>query len=703
MTISSGFFNSHNHDRLYDAKQISSIFDGVILDGVYESIGDAFKVSPYSDSNDTILVGTGRAWFDHTWTLNDTTFSVVLSPPNALLKRIDTVVIDVNLEDDVRANGIKVVEGSYSEDPVAPKLIKEELHKQYPIADIRIREGESRVISAADITYRVGTSDCPLVTGPLTALNLDNYLDQWTANFNEWFEGIKDILDEHVAQDLQNQIDELRNKQGVNEKGEIGDYVIPFTKEVMQAIIDGGEGIHAESLAIKKFSSTNSKQFPSNYTYSVVPYNQGFILPNGSVCSLAFGQSDNGIGVSAPRCSLGVKIVTPEGVETVKYTEKDYYQFTENGGDTHRFSYNPYITNLKNDSYPVTFNFSIPFIAFDNEYMEYRAYNLASAVYYATVTIDSSGVVTINDNVSAKKHSNDYHIWCHENVCQMPAVLPDESVVYCNVFDGGNTTYVAFAHKLDSYGVLTSSNAVGISNISLNLNTTFDSWYTYGFYRSDDEKAVFRFVYTNNALSQDDGRFQYMKDNCFIVDPETLSITGSSSAVSIPKNQPFTGVGDVFSLSSGNIIKYSYNKNDTPTQITDGTFNPIILYDPSASTPVTSAIIFANYEVGSTTIAVLVNTGSNSRAVFVGKNNIGAYASKFSGTIANASKLNVKRIVRNPYRIRTNGNYKYWLFDTAGTYSNFTSLAAGGYDIGTGIARKETDVYLLKIWYDSEE
>ena len=49
MTVSSGFFNSVNHDRLYDAEQVSSIFDGIIEDGVCESIGEAFMVKPYAD------------------------------------------------------------------------------------------------------------------------------------------------------------------------------------------------------------------------------------------------------------------------------------------------------------------------------------------------------------------------------------------------------------------------------------------------------------------------------------------------------------------------------------------------------------------------------------------------------------------------------------------------------------------------------
>lgn len=209
MTVSSGFFNSVNHDRLYDAEQMSSIFDGIIEDGVYESIGEAFMVTAYADANDTVIVGTGRAWFDHTWTLNDTQFSITLDPPNTLLGRIDTIVIDVDRREEVRANSIKLVKGSYSESPVAPTLINEELHKQYPIAKINIVPGYSAPISQSNIDYLVG-KDCPLVTGPLTALNVTNYFKQMESDFNIWFEGIKDILNENVAGELQDQIDGIK-------------------------------------------------------------------------------------------------------------------------------------------------------------------------------------------------------------------------------------------------------------------------------------------------------------------------------------------------------------------------------------------------------------------------------------------------------------------------------------------------------------
>ena len=48
MAWTSGFFNSVNGDRLYNADQMSHIFEGLITDGVYESVGNKLAVQPNS-------------------------------------------------------------------------------------------------------------------------------------------------------------------------------------------------------------------------------------------------------------------------------------------------------------------------------------------------------------------------------------------------------------------------------------------------------------------------------------------------------------------------------------------------------------------------------------------------------------------------------------------------------------------------------
>lgn len=210
MAVTSGFFNSINHDRLYDAEQLSSIFDGVILDGVYENIGDAFNVTSSGDGN-TVLIGTGRAWFNHTWILNDSKYAVTLDPSVEAFSRIDAIVIDIDKRTEQRTNSIKVLKGVYANSPSKPSMIHEKLHDQYPIAYINIDKGSTSVDNSK-ITRAVGTSECPIVTGVLEVINDDAYWQQLNSNFMTWWDGIKESLSESDVANIIVRLTDLENK-----------------------------------------------------------------------------------------------------------------------------------------------------------------------------------------------------------------------------------------------------------------------------------------------------------------------------------------------------------------------------------------------------------------------------------------------------------------------------------------------------------
>lgn len=210
MAVTSGFFNSVNHDRLYNAEQISSMFDGIILDGIYQGLGDAFIVKPYSDLNCTVTVGTGRAWFDHTWTLNSTELALTLDDPNVLYDRIDAIVIDVDRRQDVRENSIKVVKGTVSETGATkPSLIEEELHNQYPLAYVTVKAGSVAPIQAQYIENVIGQTKTPLVAGVLEHMDITMFVQQMEDEFNVWFEGLKDVVSGDSITNLQQQINDI--------------------------------------------------------------------------------------------------------------------------------------------------------------------------------------------------------------------------------------------------------------------------------------------------------------------------------------------------------------------------------------------------------------------------------------------------------------------------------------------------------------
>ena len=184
MAVTYGFYNSINHDRKYDAVQVGQVFDGIIHDGVYETYKKALLVKASSVANQ-VIIQPGRAWFNHTWTYNDADLPFTMPAPEALLERIDAVVLDINGENSVRVNSFKYVKGTPAASPSRPALTNSGKHHQYPLAYIH-RYGNQNTIRADDITNMVGTSACPFVLGVIEFLTVDELLAQWTAQFNTY-------------------------------------------------------------------------------------------------------------------------------------------------------------------------------------------------------------------------------------------------------------------------------------------------------------------------------------------------------------------------------------------------------------------------------------------------------------------------------------------------------------------------------------
>ena len=90
MSVTYGFYNSKNKDRRYDAIQMSSIFDGIIRDGILQHVGTAMMVN--ASTGMMVNVGIGRAWFNHTWTLNDALLPLTVPQSEVILNRIDAMI-----------------------------------------------------------------------------------------------------------------------------------------------------------------------------------------------------------------------------------------------------------------------------------------------------------------------------------------------------------------------------------------------------------------------------------------------------------------------------------------------------------------------------------------------------------------------------------------------------------------------------------
>ncbi len=217
MALTYGFYNSIAGDRVYDARDLSQLFDGIINDGIFMSIGDYFFVTPGTGMK--VVVGTGRAWFNSSWTLNDSPIILTVDNAELVLNRIDTVVIEIDASEETRANSIKIVRGIPATNPLEPVLINDQLVHQYPLATIYVGAGVTNIVNA-NLTNKIGTASTPFITGVLKTIDSAKLLSQWnsefdiqmniwsgifndwfntntvawTGDFDEWFNSIKGLL-----------------------------------------------------------------------------------------------------------------------------------------------------------------------------------------------------------------------------------------------------------------------------------------------------------------------------------------------------------------------------------------------------------------------------------------------------------------------------------------------------------------------------
>ena len=193
MSVTYGFYNSLNGDRKYSAEQMSSLFDGIIRDGVLQHVGNRLIVSASDPNALTVTVNTGRAWFNHTWTENDAVLILTVPTPESLQNRYDAVVLEVDSSSDVRANSIKIVKGTPASSPSKPTLTNTTKVHQYPLAYIYVA-ASTTVITPANITNCVGTSECPYVTAPLESVSVDELFTQWQAQWNDLYQTTADDM-----------------------------------------------------------------------------------------------------------------------------------------------------------------------------------------------------------------------------------------------------------------------------------------------------------------------------------------------------------------------------------------------------------------------------------------------------------------------------------------------------------------------------
>lgn len=241
--VKSGFFNSlkdssGNADRTYGASDFSEIFNGVITDGVYEHVGDCFKIENVTDTE--LTVKPGRCWLNGCWMANTEDLILDNRMNQGGLQPIEgtywytVVYIEVDKTVSGRSVSIKSESGTaYIGTEPLPLHNTDEIFR-YRIADIKNYYGTvTEGIVPHSVDFKIGSDELPFVNCPLESISLEEHFKRWELEFdaledvhkktfsdnletimfewNTWFSGAKSTLDEDVAGNLLNLIIDLQN------------------------------------------------------------------------------------------------------------------------------------------------------------------------------------------------------------------------------------------------------------------------------------------------------------------------------------------------------------------------------------------------------------------------------------------------------------------------------------------------------------
>ena len=78
MAFYSGFFNSKGLDRTYTAEDFTSYLSSIICNGILDTYGQMFRLTAAS-SGLKVTLGTGKAWIDGHYFINDARYSIDLT------------------------------------------------------------------------------------------------------------------------------------------------------------------------------------------------------------------------------------------------------------------------------------------------------------------------------------------------------------------------------------------------------------------------------------------------------------------------------------------------------------------------------------------------------------------------------------------------------------------------------------------------
>ncbi len=244
MAFSYGFFDAKEiggeADRTYTSQNFCDYLGSLISNGIQDNYGDCFSLSTDGLS---VTIGTGKAWINGHYFINDSTYTIDLSEyQDESLPKFVTVSIVCDTSEDVRNIHIEVTAGTPAINPETVDFADTPQKTMLRLYNIRLNPSATSLSESDLYDCREDENNCGYVKCILGKCRITDVISEFqntTAEVQELKQQVKDLakveteMQEYIAKtdELQNKIDSLFGIVGfisgeeILDAGKIGDNI----------------------------------------------------------------------------------------------------------------------------------------------------------------------------------------------------------------------------------------------------------------------------------------------------------------------------------------------------------------------------------------------------------------------------------------------------------------------------------------------
>lgn len=211
LPLQSHFDSDPNGDRAVSDSDIREVFKSVWSNGVTTVKADGSDMQVQAVGGMKVKVMPGGCVIEGAIGRQTNELTINISNSHPSLKRIDRIVVRLDLSDSVRNMLIYKKEGAPATTPIAPNLVQQPNYYELALADIYVGAGATEITAAAILDQRPDRELCGFVLPAFpTNFSLEAITDRWQSILEGAISGT-------AAGSLQNLIEKLKSDiQGAN-------------------------------------------------------------------------------------------------------------------------------------------------------------------------------------------------------------------------------------------------------------------------------------------------------------------------------------------------------------------------------------------------------------------------------------------------------------------------------------------------------